>query len=147
MLAGNRKPDAKAQAIGCYNRTDPLPAGAPTSPLNGPVLCGTVEPLESRARNNEATLVGDRAITGCAASASQMGRFETKWLSRAENLAALSDLPGRWIDKVHTRRPPRIVVLDMTWAGQYGRGQQQTGSQRIRRRAGKSRDVSWPRSS
>jgi hypothetical protein len=26
-------------------------------------------------------VVGDRAITGSAASASQMGRFETKWLS------------------------------------------------------------------
>jgi len=52
-------------------------------------------------------------ITGSAASASQMGRFETKWLSRPENLAALADLPGRWIDKVHKRRPPRIVVLDM----------------------------------
>ena len=58
-------------------------------------------------------VVGDQAITGSAASASQMGRFETKWLSRPENLAALADLPGRWIDKVHTRRPPRIVVLDM----------------------------------
>src|SRR6266550_7103260 len=58
-------------------------------------------------------VVGDRAITGCAASASQMGRFETKWLSRTENLAALADLPGQWIDKVHARRPPRIVVLDM----------------------------------
>ena len=44
--------------------------------------------------------VGDRAITGSAASASQMGRLETKWLARAENLAALADLPGRWIDKV-----------------------------------------------
>jgi len=43
-------------------------------------------------------VVGDRAITGCAASASQMGRFETKWLSRPENLAALADLPGQWID-------------------------------------------------
>jgi hypothetical protein len=42
-----------------------------------------------------------------------MGRFETKWLSRPENLAALADLPGRWIDKVHQRRPPRISVLDM----------------------------------
>jgi Transposase DDE domain group 1 len=58
-------------------------------------------------------VVGDRAITGCAASASQMGRFETKWLSRPENLAALADLPGQWIDKVHQRRPPRIIVLDM----------------------------------
>src|SRR6202163_4426100 len=58
-------------------------------------------------------VVGDRAITGSAASASQMGRFETKWLCRPENLAALADLPGRWIDKVHTRRPPRVIVLDM----------------------------------
>jgi Transposase DDE domain group 1 len=53
-------------------------------------------------------VVGDRAITGSAASASQMGRFETKWLTRPENLAALADLPGRWIDKVHQRRPPRL---------------------------------------
>jgi hypothetical protein len=58
-------------------------------------------------------VVGDRAITGSAASASQMGRFETKWLSRPENLAALADLPGQWIDKVHARRPPKIIVLDM----------------------------------
>ncbi len=58
-------------------------------------------------------VVGDRAITGSAASASQMGRFETEWLTRPENLAALADLPGQWIDTVHRRRPPRIVVLDM----------------------------------
>jgi Transposase DDE domain group 1 len=58
-------------------------------------------------------VVGDRAITGSAASASQMGRFETEWLTQPENLVALADLPGKWIDKVHTRRPPRIIVLDM----------------------------------
>jgi Transposase DDE domain group 1 len=58
-------------------------------------------------------VVGDQAITGCAASASQMGRFETVWLTRPENLAALADLPGQWIDKVHQRRPPKIIVLDM----------------------------------
>src|SRR3954447_11171133 len=58
-------------------------------------------------------VVGDRAINGSAASASQMGRFETKWLYRPENLAALADLPGQWIDKVHQRRPPKTIVLDM----------------------------------
>lgn len=58
-------------------------------------------------------VVGERAITGFAASASQMGRFETKWLCRSENLAALADLPGQWIDKVHRRRAPKIIVLDM----------------------------------
>jgi Transposase DDE domain group 1 len=58
-------------------------------------------------------MVGDQAITGSAASASQIGRFETKWLCRLENLAALADLPGQWIDKVHQRRPPKTIVLDM----------------------------------
>jgi len=57
-------------------------------------------------------VVGDRAITGSAASASQMGCLETKWQSRPENLAALADLPGQ-IDKVHRRRPPKTIVLDM----------------------------------
>jgi len=58
-------------------------------------------------------VVGDRAIGGSAASASQMGRFETKWLSRPENLVALADLPGQWIDKVRRRRGPKTVILDM----------------------------------
>jgi hypothetical protein len=58
-------------------------------------------------------VVGDRAIAGSAASASQMGRFETRRLRRPENLAALADLSGQWIDEVHQRRPPRIVALDM----------------------------------
>jgi hypothetical protein len=53
------------------------------------------------------------AITGSAALASQMGRFETKWLSRPEDLAALADLSGQWIDKVQQQCPPRIVMLDM----------------------------------
>src|SRR6185503_20348445 len=38
-------------------------------------------------------VVGDRAVSRSAASASQMGRFETKWLSRPENLTALVNLP------------------------------------------------------
>jgi hypothetical protein len=58
-------------------------------------------------------VVGDRAISRSAASASQMGRFETKWLSRPENLIALADLPGRWINKVRQRRRPKTVILDM----------------------------------
>jgi len=58
-------------------------------------------------------VVGHQAIASSAASASQMGRFETKWLSRPENLIALADLPGQWIDKVHRLRPPKVIVLDM----------------------------------
>src|SRR6478735_3241045 len=58
-------------------------------------------------------VVGGGAPMGRAASASQMGRFETEWLTRPVNLAALADLPGQWIDAVHQRRQPRVVVLDM----------------------------------
>jgi hypothetical protein len=58
-------------------------------------------------------VVGGRAPMGRAASASQMGRFETEWLTRTANFAALADLPGRWIDAVHQRRPPKSIVLDM----------------------------------
>jgi Transposase DDE domain group 1 len=43
-----------------------------------------------------------------------MGRFETECLAGPENLAALADLSGQWIDAVHKRRrQPRVVVLDM----------------------------------
>jgi Transposase DDE domain group 1 len=58
-------------------------------------------------------VVGGSAPMGQAASASQMGRFETEWLARPENLAALANLPGRWIDTVHKRRQPRVILLDM----------------------------------
>ena len=58
-------------------------------------------------------LVGGRAVKHGAASASAMGRFETEILTRPDNLAALADLPGRWIDAVHDRRPPKSITLDM----------------------------------
>jgi hypothetical protein len=58
-------------------------------------------------------LVGGRAIKDGAASASAMGRFETKMLTQADNLDALADLPGRWIDAVHDKRPPKVITLDM----------------------------------
>jgi hypothetical protein len=58
-------------------------------------------------------IVGGKAVQGCAASPSQMGRFETKWLAAEKNLSALTDLSGQWIDRVHARRPPRGIVLDM----------------------------------
>ena len=58
-------------------------------------------------------LIGGRAVKNGAASASAMGRFETEMLTRPENLAALADLPGRWIDAVHDRRPPKQITLDM----------------------------------
>ena len=58
-------------------------------------------------------IVGGKAVSGRAASASQMGRFETEWLTEPANLSVLGDLSGQWIDRVHSRRPPKAVVLDM----------------------------------
>jgi hypothetical protein len=58
-------------------------------------------------------IVGGKAAQGRAASPSQMGRFETRWLTVEKNLLALTDLSGRWIDIVHGRRTPRGIVLDM----------------------------------
>jgi hypothetical protein len=71
-------------------------------------------------------IVDRRGLQRSAASASQMGRFETEWLTAEDNLAALSDLPGLWIDRVHERRPPKMITLDMdssvspTWGDQEG---------------------------
>ena len=58
-------------------------------------------------------LVGGRAIKHGAASTSAMGRFETATLTQAENLTALSDLCGHWIDAVHAQRPSKVIGLDM----------------------------------
>src|SRR5436189_1646426 len=58
-------------------------------------------------------IVGCKAASGRAASPSQMGRFETRWLTVAKNLSALSDLSGQWIDRVQARRSSRSIVLDM----------------------------------
>ena len=58
-------------------------------------------------------LVGGKAIERQAASTSQMGRFETELLATDENVEALVDMNGVWIDKVHDRHPPKMIILDM----------------------------------
>jgi hypothetical protein len=58
-------------------------------------------------------IVGGKAAQDCAASPSQMGRFETQWLATEKNLSALTDLSCHWIGLVHGRRPPGGIVLDM----------------------------------
>jgi len=42
-------------------------------------------------------IVGGKAAQGRAASLSQMGRFETQWLTTGKNYSALADLSGYWI--------------------------------------------------
>jgi hypothetical protein len=58
-------------------------------------------------------VVGGRAVTEHAGSTSQMGRFETGAMTSAENLPALADLSGRWIDRVQARRARPALVLDI----------------------------------
>lgn len=60
-----------------------------------------------------------RVITGrkdfdrFAASKSQMGRFETGTLADNKNLAALTDLSGKWIDQVQRLRGSPNLILDI----------------------------------
>ena len=44
---------------------------------------------------------------------SQMGQFETAALTQPRNLQALTDLPGRWAEKVRRRKRIREIVLDV----------------------------------
>ena len=58
-------------------------------------------------------VIGGRAVDAQAASASQMGRFETETLALAANREALADLNGQWIDRFHDRIGLKYIVLDM----------------------------------
>jgi hypothetical protein len=58
-------------------------------------------------------VVGGRAVDAKAASASQMGRFETEVLAKTDNRAALAEMSGHWIDRVHSATPPKWITLDM----------------------------------
>jgi hypothetical protein len=58
-------------------------------------------------------IVGGRAVDAQAASATQMGRFETETLALPENRAALADLNGQWIDRFHDRKGLKYITLDM----------------------------------
>ncbi|MEP7274352.1 MAG: IS1380 family transposase, partial [Acidobacteriota bacterium] len=60
-----------------------------------------------------------------AASASEVGRFETETLSTKRNLTALIKLSGQWIDTVHQRKPLKQLILDLdsSVSETYGRQQ------------------------
>ncbi len=62
-------------------------------------------------------IVGGRAVDAKAASASQMGRFETEVLATSDNRSALADLSGHWIGRVHDRTAAQV---DHAGHGQLG---------------------------
>ncbi len=70
-------------------------------------------------------IVGREGLGRPAASSSEMGRFETEWLATETNLAVLADLSGTWIDRVHERRPPDGIILDMDSSESPTFGQQE----------------------
>ena len=70
-------------------------------------------------------IVGREGLARPAASSSEMGRFETEWLATEANLAALTALSGAWIDRVHRRRPPDGIILDMDSSESPTHGQQE----------------------
>jgi len=58
-------------------------------------------------------IAGGRDFDRFAASESQMGRFETHTLTAFNNLSALTDLSGKWIDRVQRLRKRPNLILDI----------------------------------
>jgi hypothetical protein len=71
------------------------------------------------------SIVSREGLDRPAASSSEMGRFETGWLPTGANLATLTDLSGAWIDRVHERRPPDGIILDIDSSESPTFGQQE----------------------
>src|SRR5262245_39271296 len=96
--------------------------------------------LASARRRAPASRSGDALDCRRQSGAEERGFAESDGALRdamargAQELAALADLSGQWIDLVHGRRPPRGIVLDMdssvspthgeqemsVWNGHYG---------------------------
>ena len=70
-------------------------------------------------------VVGGRAKEKEAASTSEMSRFETEMLSSRENLTALMNLSGTWIDSVHECAPLDKLILDLDSSVSETHGEQQ----------------------
>jgi len=58
-------------------------------------------------------VVGGRAKERTAASISLMGRYETEILTQPHNLELLMGVPGTWVDRVHSRKQIKKIILDM----------------------------------
>ena len=70
-------------------------------------------------------IIGREGLDCFAASSSQMGRFETEWLASDANLKTLADVLGVWIDRIHDRKPPRDIILDIDSSESPTHGQQE----------------------
>jgi len=60
-----------------------------------------------------------------AASENSMGRFETEMLTLKENLGALSEINGRWVERAINKTSYRRIILDMDSSESPVHGDQQ----------------------
>ena len=65
-------------------------------------------------------IVDRKGLDGLAASSSQIGRFETAWLASDDNLAALADLSGAWIDRARVGSKTIILEIDSSVSQTHG---------------------------
>jgi len=42
-----------------------------------------------------------------------VSRFETEILTQSNNVDALMNLPGQWVDRVHRHKPIHTLILDL----------------------------------
>ena len=58
-------------------------------------------------------IAGKKKVKKNAASTNTMGRFETEMLTMQENLGALSEINGRWVQRAINKTSYRRIILDM----------------------------------
>ena len=58
-------------------------------------------------------IAGKKKVKKNAAGANSMGRFETEMLTLKENLGALSEINGRWVQRAINKTSYRRIILDM----------------------------------
>ena len=58
-------------------------------------------------------ITGKKAPNQQAASVNTMGRFETELLTQRENLAGLSEINGKWVERAMSKTPHRRIILDL----------------------------------
>ena len=74
-----------------------------------------------------------RSVTGKkvernAASPNTIGRFETKMLTRTENLDSMADLNGQWVKRAMKKTPHKRIILDMDSSESPVHGEQEGSS-------------------
>ena len=79
-------------------------------------------------------VVGGCADDAQAASATQLGRFETETLALAENRVVLANLKGAWINRFHDRRRLKYIVQTMDRSGSPTHAEQESTQIRASRR-------------